>query len=370
MTIHVFRLGWITVDRTFDTMLFGAKRIYWIAQLGWLGYGVLIYIASTNDDKNDVSHIAGYLLTALFGITVTHFFRGVIIRLNWFRYGIWKLLPKVLLGSLITGIIYLSLRILIELYIKQEPLEDYGIPNFLLGAVSHTIIIFLWSGLYFAYHFFEKSRQEEIKNLRWEASRNEIELNNLKAQLNPHFMFNSMNSIRALIDEDPVRAKQAVTQLSTILRNTLLMGKRKTVSLREELEIVQDYLSLESIRFEERLRTSYRLDERLLEFGFPPLMLQTVVENAIKHGISHLPKGGEVEIVVEEHNDAILIMVRNTGRLKTGNGAGIGLENSRKRLELMYGSEGNITLEQQQDDLVETRITIPKTSPNESTTGR
>jgi two-component system, LytTR family, sensor kinase len=95
------------------------------------------------------------------------------------------------------------------------------------------------------YHGLEKSRVEEIKNLRWEASRNEIELNNLKSQLNPHFMFNSMNSIRALIDENPPRAKEAVTKLSTILRNTLMMGKKREVTLREELDVVRDYLDLE-----------------------------------------------------------------------------------------------------------------------------
>src|SRR5690606_14938941 len=96
--------------------------------------------------------------------------------------------------------------------------------------------------------------KEEIKNLKWQAVKNEIELNRLISQLNPHFVFNSMNSIRALIDEDPKLAKQAVTELSNVLRNSLLMGKKTMVAFSEELKMVKDYLSLEKIRFEEKLQ--------------------------------------------------------------------------------------------------------------------
>src|SRR5690606_38237133 len=125
-----------------------------------------------------------------------------------------------------------------------------------------------------------------------QAVKNEIELNRLISQLNPHFVFNSMNSIRALIDEDPKLAKQAVTELSNVLRNFLLMGKKTMVAFSEELKMVKDYLSLEKIRFEEKLQIIIKVDDDCMNFLVPPLMIQTLVENGIKHGTSKLPEGG------------------------------------------------------------------------------
>ena len=98
-----------------------------------------------------------------------------------------------------------------------------------LNIINNALLFFIWSVIYFGYHFFERSRQQEMERLQWAASINETELNNLKAQLNPHFMFNAMNSIRALVEEDPVLCKKAITQLSNLLRNTLQTGKRKVV---------------------------------------------------------------------------------------------------------------------------------------------
>ena len=94
------------------------------------------------------------------------------------------------------------------------------------------------------FHFVNNYKKEEIKNLKWQAAKNEIELNKLKSQLNPHFIFNSMNSIRALVSEDPKLAKEAITQLSNVLRNSLLMGKQKLIPLGDEMKLVNDYLGL------------------------------------------------------------------------------------------------------------------------------
>src|SRR5690606_34796559 len=121
-------------------------------------------------------------------------------------------------------------------------------------------VFIIWSLLYFLFHFINNYKKEEIKNLKWEAARNEIELNKIKSQLNPHFIFNSMNSIRALVDENPDLAKNAITQLSNVLRNSLLMGKKKLIPLGDELKIVDDYLSLEKTRFEERLTIIKKID--------------------------------------------------------------------------------------------------------------
>ena len=124
----------------------------------------------------------------------------------------------------------------------------------------------------------------------------EIELNNLKSQLNPHFIFNALNSIRALVDENPLKSKQAINQLSNILRNSLASDKKGLTKFEDELKIVKDYLGLESIRFEERLKTEFDIHPESQKFLVPPLMIQTLVENGIKHGISKLTPGGVIQL--------------------------------------------------------------------------
>src|SRR5690606_5122792 len=136
---------------------------------------------------------------------------------------------------------------------------------------------FLWFVLYFSYHYFDQYN----KSLKYEASMVQIELNNLKSQLNPHFIFNALNSIRALVDENPEKSKQAINQLSNILRNSLATDKKRLTKFGDELKIVRDYLGLENIRFEERLKTRFDIDPQSHRFNVPPLMIQTLVENGI-----------------------------------------------------------------------------------------
>jgi LytS/YehU family sensor histidine kinase len=217
-----------------------------------------------------------------------------------------------------------------------------------------------WSLIYFGFHYLENYKKTEIQNLRWEATSKDIELNKLKSQLNPHFMFNSMNSIRALIDEDPAKAKEAVTQLSNILRNTLLMNKSREIELEEELRIVKDYLALEKIRYEERLSYEFNIDESALRKLVPPLILQAQVENAIKHGLSKLPKGGVIKINVRLQSNELIMEVINTGQLnEAASETGFGFMNSQQRLELLYGKDAAIHIGANNENEVIVKINIP-----------
>src|SRR5690606_9097471 len=139
---------------------------------------------------------------------------------------------------------------------------------------------FIWTMIYLTFHYFERYN----KSLKYEAAAREIELSNLRSQLNPHFIFNALNSIRALVDEDPAKSKEAITQLSGILRNSLMVDRQRLVAFSDEVNTVQDYLALESIRYEERLETRLDLDPQSAKYLIPPLMIQTLVENGIKHG--------------------------------------------------------------------------------------
>jgi LytS/YehU family sensor histidine kinase len=232
---------------------------------------------------------------------------------------------------------------------------------FSLEVIINSMVPFtFWSLIYFGFHYLENYKKTEIQNLRWEATSKDIELNKLKSQLNPHFMFNSMNSIRALIDENPAKAKEAVTQLSNILRNTLLMNKSKEIELEEELRIVKDYLALEKIRYEERLNYEFNIDNSALKKLVPPLIVQAQVENAIKHGISRLPKGGVIKVNARIQSNELIMEVINTGEISNAaSETGFGFVNSQQRLELLYGKDASIQIGANNENEVIVKINIP-----------
>jgi len=183
----------------------------------------------------------------------------------------------------------------------------------------------------------------------------------LRSQLNPHFLFNCLNSLRELIDEDRNRAKQVIDLLSALLRYTLRADRVETVSLKEELGAVEDYLALEKVRFEERLQTRFAIDPRSLGAKLPPMLLQTLVENGVKHGIARLPAGGELVVVAEVVDGNLRVEVTNTGRLSdaTEGSSAIGLGNARERLRLMYGDSAALTLGAVDESKVRAEFVIP-----------
>jgi LytS/YehU family sensor histidine kinase len=230
------------------------------------------------------------------------------------------------------------------------------------GVLNLAFIYFLWSLIYFLFHFIQNYKKAEIENFKWQASINEIELNKLKSQLNPHFMFNAMNSIRALVDENPLKSKEAITQLSNLLRNTLQMGKNKVIPFNEEMKIVNDYLALESVRYEERLKVKMQIQKESSEFDVPPLMIQTLVENGIKHGISKLTEGGTIELLAKIDNGKLIITICNSGQLKEKmeSDSGFGIKNTRQRLQLLYGNDASLKIENLENNKVLTELIIPK----------
>ncbi len=345
------------------------RSLYWTAQLsGWLIYLSFVLIYNLFGSNFTTGALVSSMLIVVVGIPVTHFYRFIIIRLNWLRYPILKAIPRILLSSALLSVLFTVLhdmvtQIFVSRFVSFFDLEWVEVLRMLL---NWTFVLVFWAILYFTVHYFFNYRRQEIANLRLEASRNQIELSNLKSQLNPHFMFNALNGIRALVDEEPEKAKQAITQLSVLLRAALSTGKQKTIKFKEELSLVANYLSLEKMRFEDRLQVEYDVDPALNTIKFPPLMLQTVVENAVKHGISKLPKGGEIIITGKNSDAYYLVEVINSGTLEpptqvagSDSEQGIGLRNTRRRLRLLYGKNASLTIENYEDK-VRTQLLIPK----------
>ena len=230
----------------------------------------------------------------------------------------------------------------------------------LIGIYYNLLLIAIWMLIYIVYHYVEKNRNNELDRLKLETTVKELELKTIKSHINPHFIFNSLNSIRALVDENPTRARRAITELSNILRSSMQAEKSETVTLERELDIVKDYLALEQMRFEERLKIEFDIDEDTLQQPVPPMMLQTLVENAIKHGISRQIKGGLVRVIASFNNNNMELRVQNTGQLSTTpNGDGFGIKSTQDRLNLMYQGKAVFEIRNLDTNMVESKVSIP-----------
>ncbi len=225
-------------------------------------------------------------------------------------------------------------------------------------------LILVWNFIYFIYHYAQRNQQQQLDTLRLEAMVKSLELKTIKAHINPHFIFNALNSIRALVDENPLRARKAITELSNILRSSMQAEKDETVPLRQELAIVKDYLALEQMRFEERLQVKMDIDEETLDQPVPPMMLQTLVENAIKHGISRQMYGGEIILSCKMLNNEMKLEIINTGEFvqHTGIPKGFGIKSTQERLKLLYNGKAHFEIKDQGNKTVKSSITMPYVS--------
>jgi two-component system LytT family sensor kinase len=335
------------------------NTIYWICQLGgWSLLGVInifffLLIGASPEQ------VLNTFLTVLYSLLVSHGFRVWVHRKSWLKLSTGRLIPRILLAIVVMSVIVYCLQ-LITLLPQGNLAAGLDLAQVLLNILTHITIFFIWCVMYIAYHYVERYNA----TLRYEAALNEMTLNRLKSQLNPHFIFNALNSIRALVDEDPQKSKKAITQLSNILRNSLIMDKRSLVRFQDELQTVKDYLALEGIRFEERLNTQFNISPEASDFQVPPMMLQTLVENGIKHGISNLVDGGIVHIdaLVKDHH--LHVCVRNSGQYVNGvkkkNDSGIGLANTKQRLKLLYGHRAHFSIKNENDKTVLTELVIPQ----------
>jgi sensor histidine kinase YesM len=203
-----------------------------------------------------------------------------------------------------------------------------------------------------------KLKEKEMNEERLERLKTRAELDALQAKINPHFLFNTLNSIASLISENPAAAESTVEKLAELFRYTLQRSGNGTVRLSEELEIVRSYLEIEKVRFGDRLRFAIRADESLNDFQIPPLLIQPLVENSIKHVVAGEPLGGSVDVDVTRGTESCVIAVSDSGKgfSETGEDPGFGLKSIRERLSLAYGDRASLRV---QEGAPQIQITIP-----------
>ena len=341
------------------------NRNFWIAQFtGWGGFALANFV---------IQYLAGFTIENVLinsglvffaGLLITTFYRYVIKRS---RMNLMKLDKTILV--IIGSSIFLTVSFLIianlffYIFIEHRLLTSAEI---LGNAFMFGILFLMWNSLYFMVHYLHNWKNAEAEKWQLAAAMKEAQLGNLKAQVNPHFMFNAINNIRALISEDPEKAKDMLLNFSDMFRYSLVHNDHSMVTIKKEIHIVKKYLELLEIQFEEKLAYEINVDPLLLKKKIPPMMIQLLVENAIKHGISERPDGGVVNIEVMDEGAFIMIQVSNTGSLNSTDNIqkklGVGLQNIRERLMLIYGDRTNLELEEKAG-LVLANIRIPMLEP-------
>ncbi|GEP95440.1 sensor histidine kinase [Chitinophaga cymbidii] len=334
------------------------SKYWWCQILGWGAYAFLYFFFGFFFGILDLLWVKYVLSVVVLGILITHAFRAIIVKYKWIRMPFEKLAIYFFFGVLICSTIQSFLLTLLGTLFNDDQHNFYDIWG--RSFLHQTVFLSLWAVIYFLWHYVEESRNSQMGNLQLEATVRTLELKTIKSQLNPHFIFNALNSIRALVDENPRRARTAITELSNILRSSMQADKAETVSLENELSIVKDYLALETIRFEERLKVEFDIDPETMELPVPPLMLQTLVENAIKHGISKEVKGGHILIGSQVRNMQHEITIRNTGQIVENlSGNGFGLISTRQRLGLLFGKRASFEIYNLDPATVEAKVQMP-----------
>lgn len=258
-------------------------------------------------------------------------------------------------ASLIIGFLTRAFRDLIFVYLVLDPNPGISISKLFFNGYLFfdygSMIYWLILLVSFAFNYHRRYREGEVKASRLEAQLAHAQLEALKMQLHPHFLFNTLHSISALVHKDPNAADKMIARLGDFLRLTLDSAGAQEVSLQQELEFLKSYLDIERIRFKDRLTVHMEIEQQVLNARLPNLILQPIVENAIRHGISPRTEPGHIEIEARRFNGTLQVQVTDNGPGLSSNGntgrilkEGVGLSNTQARLQQLYGMQQRLDL--------------------------
>jgi hypothetical protein len=351
-----------------------SQQLYWILQFaGWGFYTLLKDIGAAG-----ILHmpwVRATLELAVFGgvgLGISHGLRAFARRHEWAALSVPKLAIRIVAAGFVVGAPLGIATQLSDLAALQDPsleLQAYGpfsasttvmIETF-LQILNWAVLFMVWLGIYFSAVGLREYRTAKLKQSELARALQLAELRLLKSQLNPHFLFNALNTVRSLISDNPGRAQSAVTRLANTLRHSLRSRQDELVTLSQELDIVSDYLELESMRFEDRLRIETRVPGDAAGVHIPVMLLQTLVENAIKHGIAELTSGGLLRISAVLQNEVLILEVENPRPPAPAGTAqeGVGLRNAHDRLRLLFGGLASLELDLSEPGVATARLRIP-----------
>jgi hypothetical protein len=320
--------------------------IFWsLHTLGWSAYAISHYLGALLYSK-PADYIKVIFVAAFAGLIVSSPLRYVC---RW----LWTRKPAVLIAGAMAAayVTALAWRVLVNrayaLFMPKEFWVEHITDHF-DGAISGTYLMACWIGLYFSARYYESTQQQREARLRASALAQQAQLKMLRYQLNPHFLFNTLNAISTLIlDNRNAVANSAVTGLSEFLRYTLDQDPMKKVTVAQEIEALNLYLNIETMRFGSRLTIEFAIDDSATDALMPSLLLQPLIENAVKYAVAPREEGGRIAIAARVYGGMLHLTVADDGpgmidTTRLTNGLGVGIRNTRERLAVLYGDQGRV----------------------------
>jgi two-component system LytT family sensor kinase len=330
--------------RSNRTLLFWTLNV-----IGWHGYGISFYVGTLLIHDKPVNYEFVILIAAVAGFLLTLILRSI-CRFLWGRPP-----PAILAGGVLAAYgLALVWRVIINVTYQHLVEPDWMFKHWYElfdGAVSATYMFACWIGLYFGFKYYDSIQREREAALRAMSLAQQAQLKMLRYQLNPHFLFNTLNAISTLVlDNRNKVANSVVTGLSDFLRYTLDQDPMKKVTLAQEVEALKLYLDIEKMRFGDRLHLQIEIAPEASQALVPSLLLQPLIENAIKYAVSPREQGGRLLIEARLVNGSLQLGVRDDGpgitdATRIDNGKGVGLRNTRERLQVLYGAASTFTID-------------------------
>jgi signal transduction histidine kinase len=332
------------------------RYLFWALQLaGWSSWAITFYLGMLVWGK-ELGTYAIYLpIVSTCGLLITLVLRAL-YRATWSAAIGWRV-AAVLCGSLVAGATWMALRVIIfrNLFpadvMAQDAKPHMEIWEYFEGSTSAFMVMVVWSALYFGIKFYMMAQEEQRRRLTATSMAHEAQLKMLHYQLNPHFLFNTLNAISTLIlDKDTQLANTMVTRLSRFLRFSLDNDPMQKVTVLEEVEALELYLDIEKVRFDERLRLHFDVEPQAKSALMPSLLLQPLVENSIKYAIAQAINGGSITVSAAVSGNELVLGVADDGPgLDLSDGlplrsSGVGLSNCKERLQEIYVNEQSFAL--------------------------
>ena len=324
------------------------RYLFWALQLaGWGSWAITFYLGMVVWGKAEGTYAIYLPLVATMGMVITLLLRSL-YRAVWEKEIVWRVLA-ILVGSYLAGAAWMACRVLTfrSLFpeaMAREVSKGTGFWSHFEGTTSAFMVMVVWSALYFGIKFYMMVQEERQRSLKAMSMAHEAQLKMLHYQLNPHFLFNTLNAISTLIlDKDTQLANTMVTRLSRFLRYSLDNDPMLKVTVADEVAALKLYLDIEKVRFDDRLTLIFDVDPAASSALMPSLLLQPLVENSIKYAVSQAINGGSIAVAATVDEDQLVLSVADDGPgldLRHGRipqGGGVGLANCRERLKEIYG---------------------------------